>query len=244
MESLGEQTILSEERLRAYLRCSQYFKYDGVENGDHLYQMVKRTFKTHVSSSVRQSHMDPTFLLTKAIQAAQKSLKLKNNLMDQQVAQLERSTLNMMNQIFLNFPTKKYLLVSPPHPFRTKISRTPIDLVIPAIYRSTRNQTLHFIDFVPYSNSHSVEWDIPINIKISYLKDYIPFAPAKRISDVTAHVFGITESMTDIKYSKIQNANVNLTNRILDVVQSIERDYHFPITPCPYACQFKTICKP
>lgn len=168
-----------------------------------------------------------------------------DTLMEPQAEAIIRHSIRLVDQAFKTINLSDYHVISGPTPFRIRVSKTPIDLSVSAILRSTKRKTIHFIDFTPYDSAHSMRWDIPTHLKIKHLNRYVPKHSGRKVN-VVAHIFGVSKLGDQLIYSNLEDNQVDsqLLKRSLKLIQNMERGYKMPLIPCPYRCQFKSRCSP
>jgi len=234
---------LTEERLRAYIKCSQLFHYGGTESGSLSNRMAQYTAEYYLAASLRSSTRDRAYLLTRALLQASKACELDTKYLAGQSVQMATQTTLWMDEYWKIFGTDMYLPVTGPLPWRAKVSKSRIDLQISGVLRTKKNQTLHVLSFTPYMDRHSQVNDPITHLKLNAMKKFVrshPGRPRAILHLLWAYPNGrlgydhVTEDSLNPKYLDLIKAKV----------EELERDSHFPVLPCKYSCPFKTKCFP
>ena len=236
--------ILSEEQLRAFLKCSELYHFGGTFSHTPKLAVTKYAYEKLVTSLIRKPEIDIAKTMVQGINEGIRKNKELEDYRDQDIEQIRRGAILTLNEVLRAFPIDNYIPICGPVPCRINISKTPIVLNISAVFRSRNNQSIHFVDFAPYSNTHDLAWDIPTHIKIKYLSTFVP-AHSSRKADAVGHIFGLTDR-ADLSHTIIEDKTLNpkFYERAVRVVKLIEAGYHMPVLPCAFACPYKKSCKP
>lgn len=234
--------ILTESEIRAYLKCSEFYKFGGQYKPPIKTQIIQRTIERVISEGLRKERTDPTFILTKTVLEGIRKANLHEELLEPQIDALQRRCIVLASEVFNILNLNKYHAVSGPMPFRVRVGRTAIELQTSATLRTTENQTLHVISFTPYSNAHAMRWDITTHMKLKALQRLVK--PHKgRKADVRMHLFGVTENLV-YTFLDDKDMNQDLISKGRAIINQMEAGYHMPLIPCPYGCPFKQQCQP
>ncbi len=235
--------ILSEEELRAYTKCSQFYYYGGLVHSETPLQVVQTSFERVVADTIRTAHSDPTLRLTKNILHAIKATGAAKTLMEGQVQDLVRNTTLYLHEMFKFFSLDTYIPVTGPLPYILKVGRTPIELKLSGTFKTAQNQTLHAVCFTPFTTAHAAAADPVTHLKLQSLKQLVK--PHYKRAQARLHLFGISKR-NQLVYSSLSSDESNLSaiKQIEQVIKIMESGYHYPLTPCLFSCPFKETCKP
>jgi len=242
-DTAGE--IIHEDRLRAYLRCSEYYQFGGSYTPTLNHYVVKHSYQNLICNRLRKTTRTHAQVMSSSVMTAIRRFGAFDSLMEPQVQELIKKAIFLADEIDQILPPKKYLILTGPLPFRVKISRTTFELEVSAILRSLKKKTIHIVTFSPYATSHALQWDIPTHLKIQHLKNVVPFHQSRKQRAI-AHIISIKEKGNSLHHSIIDDNQVNprLLERITKIAQQMEEGYSRPLIPCPYKCEFKSKCYP
>lgn len=237
--------ILSEAELRAYLKCSEYYSFGGKFEPILKLKITRRTIEKLISIHLRNNTQDSTYILSKTILEGARKYGAFSTLLEPQVNQLINDCALVVNDFFQQFPLSTYTIVTGPLPIRVRVSKTPIDLRVSGTFRTKKNKTLHVLDFSPYSRPHAMRWDLTAHLKLKHLKQVVVPHQSRR-TDAMIHLFGLSEGSK--KFSSTLLGSEQLDETLIErseyLIQNVERGYHMPLVPCPYACPYKKTCEP
>ena len=237
--------LITESELRAYAKCSKYHAFGGLYSPDDRLAVIQYAIEKAYATALRKNLQDPILAFTNAVQEKARSLERWQSLMEPQQADFVRECILLGNQVIKAFPAHEFLQVTSVYPFKVKLSKTPIQLSVSAIFKTPKKKTLHFISFNPYSGSHAAYWDIPSHLKIQYLKQHVPEHNLRKHRAI-GHIFGLSEKGSKLHHTTIYDTDINedLLKSGLRLIQNMERSYSMPLLPCPYTCEFKKRCLP
>lgn len=236
-------TVLTEERLRAFLKCSQFYHYGGVEKPHTKAMMAQYALEAWMALSLRDRRSDRALRITKAIMRATKDSGIGNDYLSQQVQKMQRETTLWLDSFLKIFKEDMYFPVTGPLPYRVVCSKTPIELRMSGIMRTAKNKTLHVISFSPHNDVHSQINDPITHLKLHALKSFVP--KAKR-PQAMLHMLWSTKQ-GELGYNNIDSNQLSpeYLQMIESKIQEIENGRHFPVLPCLYDCKFKkSKCRP
>jgi hypothetical protein len=238
--------VITEHQLRAYLKCSEFYSFGGVYETPVKLRIVERTVEKLISSILRQTHRDRTLIFTKALLEATRAFKLNETMLEPQVEKLIRECTILTDAVFAKIPMKKYFPVTGPLPFRVKVSKTPIDMKVSGVLRTTKDLRIHIVTFLPYSNPHAVRWDVGTHLKLLHFKQAGIRDTRGHLNKINMHCFGISEESNELTYALLQDEDLdqNLIHRAQQLVLNMEQGYKMPLVPCMYACPYKKKCQP
>jgi len=242
MMATGGQA-LSEERLRAYFKCSQLFYFGGTAEPNLPNKMAQIAVEYYMSSKLRSPQRDRAYLVSKAILHAAKLCNLDTKYLVGQQQQLVNRTTLWLDEFLKLFKANIYYPVTGPLPWRKTISRTTIDLKISGIFRTTKNQTLHVISFSPFSDRQSQVNDPILHLKTQALQNFVKNHPSR--PRTTVHMLWVQRNGTlghDFITSK--SINPDYADAITRKIKQAEQGDYIPLLPCPYQCAFKSKCYP
>ena len=233
--------ILTESRLRAYFKCSQFYAFGGVEEADIATQMAQKATEYYLSAKLRSPSKDNSYLLTKAVFHAAKKSQLKELYLAGQEQKFTNQTVLWLDEFLTLFDPNVYYPVTGPLPWRSNVNKTPIDLHISGIFRTKKNQTLHVLSFTPFKNKHAQVNDPVLHLKVKALQEFVkknPNRPQTIIHSLWATSTG-SLGIDSIDSTKINTAYIKV---IEQRVKQAERAEYIPLVPCPHTCPFKNKC--
>tara|TARA_Y100001938_G_C8031568_1_gene400934 strand:+ start:70 stop:813 length:744 start_codon:yes stop_codon:yes gene_type:complete len=234
---------MNEERLRAYIKCSQLFYYGGVEKPSPQTRMAQYAVEYYLTARLRDSKRERAYLLSKAVLQATKTCELETKLLHGQAQQLINQTALWLDEFLNLFSDSMYYPITGPLPWRIKINRTAIDLKISGILRTAKNQTLHVLSFTPYTTRHSQVNDPVVHLKLNALKDFVKKNP-NRPQAMLHMLWSRANGHVGFDHITTKSINPEYLKLIGQKIQEAERGSHFPVLPCRFACPFKTKCFP
>lgn len=234
--------ILTEQELRAFFKCSQFYNFGGLVEADLSTLMAQYATEYYLSSRLRTPSKDSSMVITKAVFYAAKKCQLKEIYLAGQEEELINKTVLWLDEFMTVFDESVYLPVTGPLPWRTTVSKTPIDLQISGILRTRKNQTLHTISFSPFKNAHAQINDPITHLKLKELQEFVkknPNRPRARMHILWANNSGKL-SINNIDSKKI---NTKYLDVIEQRVKQAERAEYIPLVPCPHRyCKYLKKC--
>jgi hypothetical protein len=235
--------ILTENRLRAFVRCSEFYHLGGNLEESSLQEVVRSVYENTLASIIRRPDLDPLHVMNKAAYRLIKATGMQDTHMQSQVTEFHRHTLLIANEIFTTLPLAHYTPVFGPFTYITRVSKTPIELRISGLLRSKKNKALHVVSFSPYREQHSVNNDPITQLKLTTLKHAVP-PHNNRKADCRMHSFGTYNTGTLFyRFTDTSHRNPEILKQITTMVRIMEQGFRYPITPCPHNCKFKEICQ-
>jgi hypothetical protein len=236
-------TALSEERLRAYFKCSQFFHFGGKAEASIENRMAQIAIEYYISAKLRSPERDRAYLVTKAIFHAAQICKLNAKYLVGQKQQLVNQTTLWLDEFLQLFNPEVYFPVTGPLPWRTTVSKTAIDLHMSGVFRTAKNQTLHVISFSPFIDRHSQLNDPISHLKIQALQAFVKANP-NRPKAIIHTLWAKRNGALGIDQLASSIVNPDYIKAITAKVQQAERAEHIPLLPCPHDCKFKNKCYP
>jgi hypothetical protein len=235
--------IMTEERLRAYIKCSQFFHYGGMAQASLETRMAQYTLEYYLAAQIRMPHRGKSYILSRALLQAAKRCELDSKYLVGQVLKATTHTTLWMDEFLKTFSEDIYFPVVGPLPWRTVVSKTPIDLQISGVLRTEKNQTLHIIAFSPYKHHHSQINDPITHIKIAALRHFVKGNGNR--TQARLH-FLWAQKNGGMGYDSVDSKSLNpkYLKLIEQKVKEMERGTCFPVLPCPFKCTFKEKCFP
>ena len=235
-------SILSEDRFRAYVQCSQYYHYGGrVELDSILLRMVRRGFEGLMIQALRNEKLDTLFSIHKYINDFAKAEQLDQKYLEQEIATFKRKAYLHISTMLEKLPPSIYIPVYGPFVYRIVIQKTPIDLEISTVLKSIRKKAIQLVTFTPFTDDKDILNDPTVSLKLEALKDIIE--PHNEGTQVRLHIFGL-HANNELNYISTTSDDIK---RQLDFVHNsitqITDGYHYPVVPCRYSCKFKKTCK-
>lgn len=240
MVATGGQA-LSEERLRAYFKCSQLFHFGGTNEPDLPNKMAQIAVEYYMSSRLRSPHRDRAYLISKAVLHAAKLCELETKHLVGQQQKLTNQTTLWLDEFHNLFKPEVYYPVTGPLPWRRTVSKTAVDLRISGIFRTAKNQTLHVLSFSPFSDRHSQVNDPVLHLKAEALLEFVKRNP-KRPRTMVHMLWVRSNGKLGHDFITSKSLNPHYMDAITKKVQQAERGEHIPLLPCPYQCPYKNKC--
>jgi len=235
--------ILTEERLRAFTKCSQFYHYGGELKESTLVHLLRETLEYMVAKSLRHPIVDPQKKFTVFLNTTMNRLRIRDDYTEGEVMEFERKGIYFFTNFWRLFNPKFYVPVAGQTSFKAKISKTPVELKVAALFRHRARQTLHAIDFPPFSGDQNRLNDPISPLKVLLLKQFVkkhrerPQATLHMVWSLPGHNIG-HRILSD---TDIPNHHLKM---IRSVVELMEQGYHYPLVPCFTQCTFKSICHP
>jgi len=236
-------TALSEERLRAYFKCSQLFDFGGTVEPDLPNKMAQIAVEYYMSSRLRSPQRDRAYLVSKAVLHAAKLCELPCKYLAGQQQQLVNQTILWLDEFLNLFKPEVYLPVTGPLPWRRMVSKTAVDLHISGVMRTTKNQTLHVLSFSPFNDRQSQVNDPILHLKVLALQDFVK-NHATRPRTMVHMLWVRSNGKLGHDFITSKMLNPQYLEAITKKVQQAERAEAMPLIPCPYKCPFKDKCYP
>ena len=237
--------ILSEERLRAYVKCSEYYNFGGTVSYTFGTSVVKSTVERLIIKALKSGLKNPYADIQSALLDAIAEINQKENLIEPQLNNYLNTCILWLKEFFELFPLNTYEPVLGRIQPNISIEKTPISLDISGIFRSKNTQTIHAITFAPLASKHSVLNDPCSILKIMLLEPFVKKHIQSNRPQVVLHTFGYGKNDNMLYYSLSSN---DITKRHKHMVKSIVRGInsgnHFPVLPCLFSCPYKRECFP
>lgn len=234
--------LITEQELRTFILCPQLYKFNGSFNFPVQIELLKLATEKAISESIRYNKLDPELHYMTCLLKASKELKLSSRFTEAEIQKIHSVVSGLLGELFSSFKANKYIPVFGPAPWRVKVSKTTVELIVSGILRHVDSQTLHAIDFSPYENALGMR-----NDPISYLKNstfaqfVAPWHKNKR-PECVLHLFSISQK-NKLLYHQIDSRQVNTALlRTTELVRVLEAGYSFPSLPCERVCAFRSKC--
>lgn len=240
-----DKNYCTEEELRAFLKCSEFYKFGGTIDKSIELIMLENAIKKVCISMFRDGSQDPVRLAAFAIEQEARRKEIHTKMLEPEIDKMKRKAMINAHSLMKTFPFNKYKMVNPAMTFKTEVQKVQIELDVTAIFESNKNKSLHFIDFIPNFDAHAMAWDIPAILKAKYLSRFVPKSNLERAVDVQGHLFSVNtnnELIHVITSFKKQTATLDL--KIAKLFRRFAKKEYMPLVPCPYACKFKKKCYP
>lgn len=235
---------LAQERLRAIQKCTELgIFYKGEESIDAFNSVIKLAYVNIITNLIRLNYeADLASLTTKAITRSVLDLKDYDMLHDTEKRNLKQRALLAINEIYKVLPLDKYIPVYSRHNVSVKVSKTLIQLEIPAMFKRSSN-IIHYIDFINSNKNHTVEWDMPTYLKLFYLDK--KYQKEQKSTYVRAHLFNFSKE-SKVYYKIIESTDLTKKHkeRLNNLIKTYEAGYHYPIPNCSASCPFREKCQP
>lgn len=235
--------IMSEQRLRAYIKCSQFFHFGGEETASISTLMAQYATEYYLTATIRDPGKDRSYKITRAILQARRACELDLKYLTGQAEEMNSKTALWLEEFWNLFNPNVYLPVTGPLPWRTVVGSTRVDLQISGILRTAKNGTLHIISFTPYNSRHSQVNDPITHLKLNAMRAFVKKNPRR-----TRAVLHLLWARSDgsMGYDRVDETTLNpqYLSLIELKVKEAEAGLAFPVLPCKYTCQYKTKCFP
>lgn len=228
----------SENEFRQFLKCKRLYSYQKDFNFSHIEIKILQDIFTRVSSLyLKNSHYSLDNLYNDCITVLNKHNKTLSFL-ESQYETVLNSLILYSNQLFKYFNINNYYPVFGPVYLNKSISNSIVKLKISGIFRS-KNQTLHLVFFSPFTKRIDILNDPILHFTSEEFFQFVKSHKSNR-AKVIVHIFYYKD------YAEIGYINYNPKNKkqnYQSLVQDIESQNYFPVTPCPYKCKFKNKCE-
>ena len=237
--------VLSEEKLRAYVKCSEFYNFGGKVQYGFGTSVVKSTIESLIIKSLRFGIKEPYKDIQSALLDAIAELNQKENLLEPQINNYLNTCILWLKEFFELFPLTTYEPVLGRITPRISVEKTPIELDISGIFRSKNTQTIHAITFAPLASKHSILNDPCSILKIILLEPFVKKHIQTNRPQVILHTFGYGKNDNMLYYSLSSN-EVTKRHRhmVKSIVKGINSGNHFPVLPCLFSCPYKKKCYP
>jgi hypothetical protein len=235
--------VLSEDSLRAYFKCSQYYHYGGIQETPVLMTVIKTTIELMMAEAVEKEIDSPSTSFLPYLQKAIGRLNLRRLYLEGEIFDLSNKAIFALTEFFSLVSPAKYLPFTGPTLHRVLISKTPIDLRVSSTMIRKGTQELIGIYFSPYVLNHHTQND-PIPYLHLRLLEKFGTDHFKR-NTASLFVFGVDKNgglTTQVLGSKDFKEDSYVL--LQGVVRAIEMGIHFPLNPCQHYCEFKEKCFP
>lgn len=233
--------VISEEQLRAYVKCSEYYHREGIVEKSFPLRLVEHAVEKTILSLLKtgrsKSASDLQGILVNSIGQVG-----SHDLLEPQVNHYLNIGLIWLKEFFSIINLENYIPIYGPTKPRTKISKTPIEFKVSAVLRSKKSQTLHLLIFTPGATKHYMKNDPVPLLAINAYKHLVKTHQSNR-PQVIAHCFGYGKN-NNLNYYTVDSNEFDETKleRITSLVKGMEAGFHYPVLPCFHKCKFKKEC--
>lgn len=235
--------ILNETHLRTYAKCSKRYEYGEMDQEPLEVQVVRRTVEKMIVDSLEEPIEQPERAFVRPLALIMGRLRIDKLMLEGERFKFHNSCIKWLTEFFKVFPPNRYYPVSGPLEYRVKVSKTPVDLHVSAVFRTTQNQTIHVLCFSPYKRGLDLLNDPVVHLKVHLLKPFVKKYGER--AQVKMHILGWGEDGA-MRYRSIDSEEVdsNYVRRTYNLVKQIELGYFYPVVPCMYQCKWKSTCSP
>lgn len=248
--------MLEENRLRAYMKCPAYFNFGGTTELPLRVAILEFVYIRVLLEALRNDNFDFRFTLNRTIGATPRALKLEDYLTKEEQREHVASTSVLIHDIYNQYlPIHKYIPAFGPYEFKIGVSHSYLNarvagLLVNHIYQSVKgindsSRTIHGVTFSPYSNIKDMENDIIQHIKVMSLAKANPLEERAKLQS-KIHIFGLSRT-NELLYTYVVwdgKQKKGWGKYLTHPIEQIEQKYDYPLTPCPYSCPYKGVCKP
>mgnify|MGYP001578198891 CR=1 FL=1 len=235
--------VLSQEELRAFIKCSQFFYYGGLVQETSVQAVVRKTTEYMLAYSLKEDLTNPALGFATALRRIFVGENLEARFSDTECNEILRACTKALHGVWRELDPEVYFPVAPALDYRFKVSCTPIDIHLSGLLRRKQNKELVIPLFTPYASNHSAENDPILHMQLNLVKQF--GTKHWQRPTVTAKTMYISDS-GDLQVCNIGDTSYNGDEfrMIEQVVKCLESGYHFPIVPCTGRCPFKLNCFP
>lgn len=207
---------------------------------------------------LRQSsqQLELHFAIGMHLQHAVREFGLRDILSHEELTETLRHVSIAADEIFRLMKPSVYVPVFGPFNYQVRASNSVIDLQVSSMSAvpthipelKERTRTYHAVMFSPYIGIKAMEDDIVARIKLATLAQANPLRLQAESTRLRLHIFGVQPSTPDLLYTFLDykaSTDKRAWARYLDsAIKGFESGFHYPLVPCPHACQFKQTCFP
>lgn len=239
------RSVISEEQLRAFAKCSEYYSLGGGDQLNFQQRVVKNAFERLVTRSLRQRLKDKERGLHSALLQAISEEGQKEHLFESQISRHMNTCLLWLNDMLEIFSFNIYTPILGKIQPSVKIGRITVKLDISGVFRSAKNKTIHAVSFSSYSSKHAMLNDPSLSLKLSVLKPFVTKHSGIKRPQVVLHLFSYG-TKDNLQYYSIDSNQINKqnVNMVKSISKGIELGVRYPVNPCNHSCQFKNKCYP
>jgi hypothetical protein len=235
-------TVLTEARLRAYTKCSQFYFYGGETQLPDKIAVLEQAYARSILELIQKPDSDPTQVIAKMVIKTIRDMNLRSKYLEAEIPNITRSSVLLLHEVLKKIPPSKYLPVYSVFEYRTKVSKTPIDIKVSALLRSRENRTIHIVVFSPYKDVPSIKADPTHLLHLTTLAQLANKDSSLEHPSIL-HIFGLTQDNEFLYVEYKHNQIPEQRDRVKSLIQSIEQGHHYPLVPCTLKCKYKLTCK-
>ncbi len=240
--------MLTEDRLRAYMKCPAFFHYGGTVELplktaiiEMIYIQMTLALMKYAERWVYQD------LLSRCIEQFPRRMDLDPA--EHNIPVLQKDAAIIIDELFQVLQPKMYIPIFGPYQQPIQISRSHFTPRIAAVLHRPINtqDEIHAITFSPFNTVRDMENDLIQQIKVMALDSWLPMRTQyKKNGRTVLHIVGAQGK--DLVYTNLSHKwsedKKGWAHYLSRPIKAIEAHYDYPITPCAYSCPYKTICKP
>jgi hypothetical protein len=262
-QSLIKNKLVTEEELRAYARCSEFSYRGGRVELPIKTAIIEFAYIRLVLNMLRNQTFDYRFELNQVLRSAYKHLGVAN-VSPEEIQELIRTAAIGVDELFKTIPPNLYIPIFGAFEFPVKVSKSTTMLRVSSILTTKRSlnqgapandpdyraRTLHAVTFSPYHVVRDMEADIVQQVKALTLGSANPVRMGNDKPRVRLHIFSAKQNPAEVglHYTYIEHRTpIDFTawgKYLEQPIKQLESQYHYPLTPCPYACPFRATCQP
>ncbi len=235
--------VLTEEGLRAYTKCSQFHHYGGADVLPLDIRLLEWAYESLLTQMLNKPTQDRSFLISFNVNKAVHHLKLRDSLEESQVQELTARCMVQLNDVLSLLSPWFYTPLYSAWKFRTRVSKTPIDLHVSSVLFNKNTQTLNLVAFSPFRASADNKND-PVLILKSKILSQIGRRFKLKAGYVRLHIISIS-STGEIIYDTFTERKAGVPAAIENtkrLIEAMEAGFHYPRLPCTIPCPFRKKC--
>lgn len=227
------EEVLTPERFRAYLKCSELYHLGGILDSSDLLDITILILKKQIINTLRDNSLtlishDNYFLSTI------NTIDLSSYLLPQ-LQELKKNSYRWLKESTKFFNNKLVMTGS--------LNLNYKHISIPIIGTFYKDTLVEGVIISPYDNPRFALVDPVVHMAYSELTRLIKSHNSDRSIRVWLHVLGCN-SKQSFFCKTIKNINKAKLQEADNILSYIEKDIHRPLLPCPYRCVYKSICFP
>jgi hypothetical protein len=241
--------ILTEEKIRAYMKCSELYSFGGDVELPLKTMMFEYVYIKSILDNLKyRDEFDFNFSLNVNMLIGAKALGLQE--IDPGFREeITRHTALYMHELYTILRPKIYMPSFGPFEYRVNISKSVVKLNAASLLATSDHheggRVYHAVTFSPYSSARDMTNDAVQRIKLLTLSMSNPFKTIKDKPRVKLHIFS-SSGTKDLNYASLEY-NPSTDNKLWasyveQPIKLIESDYHYPLVPCIHKCPYKNIC--
>lgn len=259
MKSQPASLVLTEDRLRAFMKCPAFFHFGGTTQIPLRTAVLEFVYIRMILEIMRNPDFEYKFFLNATLAKTPRQLKLAEHLEPVEIKEYMRHAAINTDEIFRILNPQRYIPAFGPFEYPIKVSHVVFKPRIAALLATNinnysarverdRHRILHAVTFSPFSSPRDMENDIVQRIKVMSLANASPIRASHDSSDIKLHIFSAGTKTGELSYTSIEwnsERDGSGWGQYLEApIKLMESGYDYPINPCLYSCPYKNICAP